>query len=133
MAFIDVEKAFDSVPWRPLFEHLRRLGIKARLVRALMSFYREEGNTYIEIDGLKSRDVVIGNGVMQGSAHGPLCFNLYYDIVIRLLNRSPDATKSVMVHDTPVITRAFADDLLLLSKSVNHLEELLRRMDRYLK
>ena len=62
-----------------------------------MSFYREEGNTHIEFDGLKSRDVVIGNGVMQGSAHGPLCFNLYYDIVIRLLNRSPDMSKCVKV------------------------------------
>ena len=71
----------------------------------------------MEFDGLRSRDVIIGNGIMQGSAHGPLCFNLYYDIVIRLLNRNPDVSKCVNVGGRPIITRAFADDLLLIAKS----------------
>ena len=45
MAFIDIEKAFDMVPWEPLFKQLRRVGIDERLVRAIEGFYATEGET----------------------------------------------------------------------------------------
>ena len=48
---------------------------------------RATADTKFYIDELKSRKVRIGNGMMQGSAHGPLCFNIYYETVIRLFNR----------------------------------------------
>ena len=69
------------------------------------------------MDGLEGRRVRMANGVMQGSAHGPLCFNLYYDIVIRLLNRGANAGNSYMVEGVPMVTRAFADDLVLVAKN----------------
>ena len=70
---------------------------------------------------------------MQGSAHGPLCFNLYYDIVIRLLNRGAGAGNSYMVEGIPVVTRAFADDLMLVAKDQEHLSDLLSRTNNYLR
>ncbi len=56
------------------------------------------------------------NGVMQGSAHGPICFNLYYDIAIRLLNQYNDDLAYDLMGNK-LVTRVFADDLLLLANS----------------
>ena len=53
--------------------------------------------------------------------------------MIRLLNRGANAGNSYMVEGIPVVTRAFADDLMLVAKDQVHLRDLLSRTNNYLR
>ena len=48
MCFVDLEKAFDRVPWRVLEWAMRKKGIQEEMVRAVMSLY-EDAKTRVRV------------------------------------------------------------------------------------
>ena len=73
MAFVDLEKAFDRVPWDVIWWAMHKLGTDEWLVRLVQSIYKgvrsrvRGGNGYSEEFG-------VGVGVHQGSVLSPLLF-----------------------------------------------------------
>ena len=83
IAFIDLEKAFDNVNWRIIFQILERLGVKYRDRRVLYNLYKEQV-AIVEI-GNEREIGKIRKGVRQGCALSPVMFNLYiYDATSQL-------------------------------------------------
>ena len=55
MCFVDLEKAFDRVPWKVLEWALRKKGIPKVLVRSVMSLYEGE-KTRVGVDSELSEE-----------------------------------------------------------------------------
>ena len=95
--YLDLQKAFDSVPHQRLILKLERLGITGNLSRWIKNFLSERKQRVV-LNGISSDWTDVISGVPQGSVLGPILFILY-------VNDLPDKVKSYC--------KIFADDTKL--------------------
>ena len=69
--FLDLKKAFDTVPHDILLEKLHAYGIRVNALKLLKS-YLTDRNQYVISDGLRSGTKPVQCGVPQGSILRPL-------------------------------------------------------------
>ena len=100
VVYLDIRKAFDSIPHDRLLDKLWSLGICGSLWRWLQ-FYLCNRRQCVSINGSHSSFLPVLSGVPQGSVLGPLLFLLY-------INDLPNTVS----HALPLM---FADDTKCLS------------------
>ena len=72
MAFVDYEKAFDSVQHTAVFEALRKHGVQEKYINIIKETYTE-GTAQVRTEKL-SRKIMIMKGIRQGDTLSPLMF-----------------------------------------------------------
>jgi hypothetical protein len=74
--FLDLQKAFDSVPHRDLLLVVKNSGLHPILLKWICSYltHRSQG---VVVDGVESSEVHAVSGVPQGLVLGPLLFKMY--------------------------------------------------------
>ena len=81
-AFMDIEKAFDSVPRKRMFGKLEITGIKGKLLNVLIDIYTKN-RARVKICNSFSAYFEINSGVMQGSKLGPILFIFYINDLLQ--------------------------------------------------
>ena len=77
-----MEKAYDRVNRKKLFEVIRGYGISEYLVRIIERIY-EENRVKFVLEGVETDWCTSNSGVCQGYPLSPLLFNIYFrEIVI---------------------------------------------------
>ena len=71
--FYDLEKAFDSVEYCILLDHLYEAGIDGKTCRLVKSFYKMS-TCRVRVNGKLSEQFVLQRGVRQGSVLSPILF-----------------------------------------------------------
>ena len=104
--FLDIQKAFDTVPHQRLLYKLEKVGIQGDLLQWIASFLSERKQKVV-IGNSYSNWCKIWSGVPQGSVLGPLLFIIF-------INDLPEAIRSSC--------SIFADDTKIL-KSINSMED----------
>ncbi|KAI5717312.1 hypothetical protein M8J77_003669 [Diaphorina citri] len=122
--FIDLEKAFDKINWKLLFQILKDKGINWRDRRVIFNLYKTQ-TTQIDING-SVREARIKQGVRQGCPLSPYLFNLFIELAI-------DAMKSqsngVTINEGQVHCIRFADDIVTLAESERDMNTMLNVLD----
>ena len=76
MAFIDMEKAYDRVDRRKLFEVMRGYGVQETLVDVIERIYNGSRIKF-EMGSVTTGWCKSDSGVRQGGPSSPLLFNIY--------------------------------------------------------
>lgn len=102
--YMDIQKAFDTVPHKRLIHKLTMYGLKGNLLKWIEDFL-ENRYQFVGINGETSSLKPVTSGVPQGSVLGPLLFILY-------MNDLPDNLQSGVY--------MFADDTKIYHIHSNH-------------
>jgi hypothetical protein len=146
LAFIDLRKAFDSVPRHALWRVLRAYAVPPKLVDLLTDLHTGT-QAALRLGALKGEPFSISAGVKQGCVIAPLLFNVYIDFVVRqALERMSTCGVSVLYRfsgslaarerdpgcatfDTTIPLLMYADDMALTCPSSKELVQFLQCMD----
>ena len=80
LIFVDLKKAYDSVPRAALWKALAVLGVPPVLINLLTSF--QDMSARVRVGGTQSDPITINNGLRQGCAIVPVLFNLFFSLVL---------------------------------------------------
>ena len=119
MCFVDLKKAFDRVPKKVMEWALRKKGLVEMLVQAVMSLY-EGSKTKVRVGSGTSDEFGVKVGVRQGSLLSPLIFSIEVDVVT-------EHAREGLLNEI-----LYADDLVLMSESLEDLRERFQRWRRAL-
>ncbi|CAG9137025.1 unnamed protein product [Plutella xylostella] len=124
LAFVDFEKAFDTVKWTALWSSLQRRGIPACIIQVIRSLY--EGSTCRVVHEKElGAPIRISAGVKQGCLLSPLLFVILLDDVMRNVVAIPRGISwaSGVLEDLD-----YADDIVLISPTLDLLQEKLAHL-----
>ena len=81
--FLDVKKAFDSVPHNRLIKSLHSIGIQGPLLNWFRDYFTSTSQ-HVVLDGKSSTTTPVTSGVPQGSILGPLMFNIFMNSISKI-------------------------------------------------
>ena len=118
-AFLDIKKAYDSVPHSKIVQRLRDAGVREELIRVVTDLLT---NRTTVIYGLT---VQIGRGVPQGDPLSPLLFILMMQPLSDALAAHPSG--GITLPGNLVIKDLlYADDIALLAETIEELNSMLQ-------
>ena len=114
VAFIDFEKAFDSISRHLLWPVLRKNNIKGKLYRCIVSMYADVKARIRS--GSKLSDLInCTKGVKQGDALSPILFSLFInELALEVINGGKHGATFDLVE---IFLLLFADDIVLVSET----------------
>jgi len=127
MAVLDIAKAFDTVPHTLITKSLRAHGVPAPLTALVASMY-DDCRTTISVDEADI-NITLRRGVKQGDPMSPLLWNLILDPLLRQISATG---LGIPLGPERLPSLGFADDLGLLSRKANEVQDLLRLAHTYL-
>jgi hypothetical protein len=127
--FVDLKKAFDTVPCEALWQVLAGLGVKGRFLRCLQAMYAKDTIRINHPSEGVTSNFKCQQGVKQGCPFSPLLFGLYLDALEGHLDgRECNAPTLADVH---IWLLLFADDLALTSESEVGLQQQLDALQQF--
>ncbi|PJE77674.1 hypothetical protein CI610_03399 [invertebrate metagenome] len=127
VAFLDSNKAFDSVWQEGLFYKLYNMGIKGKIWLIMKQMYSCFTSNVV-FNGFKSESVIMKRGILQG---GSLSAKMYLVFINDLLNEVESSGKGAVVHSSRVNIPTQADDICVITNNVESLQHLLSMCDNY--
>ena len=126
MAFVDYEKAFDSVHRPILWRVLRHYGIPLKYVNLIKSVH-ERSRCKVNVNGVLSSEFPVNSGVLQGNVLSPMLFILLMDFVMR--RTVMDGGEGLdWIDNGKLADLEYADDAVLIGRTPQDLQSLLTRM-----
>ena len=126
---LDASKAFDLVDYDNLFKLLYDRGMNKFMLRLLISLYTNQ-KLRVSWNSVNSEYFDVRNGVKQGGVLSPLLFSVYID---GLLTRLKASGLGCYVGNHYCGSLGYADDITLMSPTLNGLKEMLNICNLYAK
>jgi len=120
-ASLDINKAFDKINHFKLFSSLYKTGVPMEIVFVLVNWYGKLC-AVVRWNGAYSSLFVIRSGVRQGSALSPALFNLFINVLINSLYANGVGCWVKQIYMGCIM---YADDIILLSPTVQGLQDML--------
>ncbi|EYC25145.1 hypothetical protein Y032_0012g1725 [Ancylostoma ceylanicum] len=126
IAFIDYEKAFDTVEVNALWNVLQELGVHGQLITLLRGIYAN-AQSMIKV-GEMTVPIKICRGVRQGDTISPKLFTATLEHVFRKLAWDE---YGLSVSGNQLNNLRFADDVVLIAKSTEELQAMVNDLDKH--
>ena len=127
MAWLDLKNAFGSINHQAIYVTLRHMSFSESLIELIRDIYTN-ASTVIHTSLNEETDPInVHAGVKQGCPISPILFNLTSELLKRsVISRSEDKTNiPFKLHNQPISILAYADDLVIISRTKEGLQDLL--------
>ena len=126
--FVDIRKAFDSVPRCKLFYSLlKNYSIGGKFLKILREIYKNN-KIFVKLpDGLL-QPFTTTISVKQGCVLSPILFNLYIDKICNIFDQYCSPVK---INNVNINCLLWADDLLLVSETAEGLQNCINKMSTF--
>ena len=127
LAWLDLKNAFGSISHEVIYTTLSHMGFPSSLIDLIKDIYTNASTT-VKTSKLDETDSIpIHAGVKQGCPISPILFNLSSELLIRTVKSKcvENSTIPFQLHGQPISVLAYADDLVLVSRTRQGLQELL--------
>jgi hypothetical protein len=119
MVFIDLEKAYDRLPRRKVWECLKKRGVSNSLTDRIQSTY-EKNVSCVQTNVGRSEWFEVREGVRQGSVLSPSLFLIVMDELLRAVEKNENMDSRTLI---------YADDILIWGESREEIQEKVNRWD----
>ena len=134
--FVDFSKAFDSVDREEMFKILELYGIPPKIITAIKLLYTDTSSTIVTSDG-ETPPIPILAGILQGDTLAPFLFIIVVDYILRMsIDRISSCgyelqpRKSSRFPAKYITDTDFADDIALISHSLENAQSLLQSLEQ---
>ena len=125
--FIDYRKAFDRVWQETLWAVMKKHNIDHKLVDMIMALYDDTKST-VQVDNTLTDWFKSTVGVRQGCLLSPYLFNIFLE---QIMSEALEGFETaVSINGKPITNLRFADDIALITDSMEKLSELTERLDK---
>ena len=97
LAFIDLKKAYNSIPREALWLVLSKLGVLEPTIKLIRSFHCGL-QAQIRLDDVTLDPIDINNGLCQGCCMAPVLFNFYSCLVLKRWNARASKLEGAGIH-----------------------------------
>ena len=126
ITFIDLQKAYDTVPIIKLWEVLHESRINAALIKAVQNLYHGGKSQIKTVNGL-SEEISITKGLRQGCCISPTLFKIYIAKALHLWKRKCNGM-GIELNDICLYTLQFADDQAIIANDKDDMEYMVRKI-----
>jgi hypothetical protein len=131
--FVDLAKAYDSVPRDLLWQRLHDVGVRGRMLHAIKGLYDVGVDMHIKGAGGTLDPIHTSVGVKQGCPLSPTLFGLFIDgLQHHVTSTCPDVGPALnAAPDTRLSLLIYADDTAILADSAEELQRLVTSVDTW--
>lgn len=129
LAFLDFQKAYDSVDRSILWNSLKKMGFGKDFLHSLLNLYQGD-NITCATNGTITNPVFLGRGLWQGCSLSPMLFALYVAEMGQDLSTTAYGVKLFRVIVNAIF---FTDDIVLILWSSKGLRKLLSIVQKHAK
>ena len=134
VAFLDMEKAYDRVNRKKLFEVMRCYGVHEKLVRLIERIY-DGSMVKFELEKVTTGWCKSDSGVRQGCPLSPLLFNIYVRELGKVISNCVHGVKYAVVGKDGVMEwksqagLLYADDVCLMGNSEEDMKVIMEKVN----
>lgn len=126
MVFVDLTKAYDTVPIKKLFDVLESSPINITLVKAVKNLYKNAFSR-VKIGNDLTTQFNVNKGLRQGCSMSPILFNIYLDATLEQWRRKCGGM-GIPLEDRTLYTLHYADDQVILARDSEDIEYMFRKL-----
>ncbi|UYV76819.1 hypothetical protein LAZ67_14002099 [Cordylochernes scorpioides] len=127
--FVDLKKAFDTVPHLLLWRKLALVGLSGRFIKLIQNYYAQM-MAAVRWNGSFTEFIKIQSGVLQGEPLSPYLFIIFINDLVATLDDSEMPGIYLPGHGT-IHLLLFADDIVLFGESKINLQIKINLIKRY--
>lgn len=124
--FIDLKKAYDSVPISKLWVAMEENKIPTQYINAVKELY-DENISFVKNRSNIDGPFLVNKGLRQGCCLSPTLFKVYLNSALKIWNRKCNSM-GVQVGERNIQTLLFADDQVILAEDEEDAEYMLRKL-----
>lgn len=126
LIFIDLEKAYDTVPLKKLFEVLQTIDLSKVYIRAIINIYKNMRSAIKQGKNI-SEPFSVTKGLRQGCCLSPTLFKIYISKVLEHWRRTVSGM-GIDIDDSCLTTLLFADDQIIIANDENDADYMFRKL-----
>lgn len=126
ITFVDLQKAYDTVPIRKLWETLEKSSINYTLICAVQELYKNT-RSRIKMGKYITEEFPVTKGLRQGCCISPTLFKIYVACALKQWKRKVHGM-GVELDNGCIYTLQFADDQVVIANDMEDMQYMMRKL-----